>query len=201
MNHLYMLGGAGAVGAAGGGAYLIHNSISKTPTPTLESKLSGEKYLIMDSSDGNWATVVEKYNHTNTAANKKFSDLIGTATDQSLKQKCKSALASGDDALYEKAKLWCTVPRTVQQRLEDLGIRTLKMEGQDDKDTWNTLKGKYKDATEQQKIKELTISTLEGENAWQQLQTACKGYAAKDKWDADYDYFLEKVKVWCSSHE
>ncbi|AEW45659.1 hypothetical protein MHC_04005 [Mycoplasma haemocanis str. Illinois] len=201
MNYLYVLGGLGVIGVSGAGAYLINNTFFKTSETTLRSKLRGEKHLIMDSSNGNWSSVVEKYNNEKTTSDKKFSDLSGTVTDQALKEKCESALTSSDNSLYEKVKLWCIVPRNVQQRLEDLGISTLKTDGEDDKSKWNLLKDKYKDATENQKIKDFTIPTPEEAEAWKKLQAACKGYIAKDKWDAEYDYFLKKATVWCSSHE
>ncbi|CBY93018.1 hypothetical protein HF1_10100 [Mycoplasma haemofelis str. Langford 1] len=202
MNHLYTLAGAGALGAASGGAYLIHNSISKTSEPTLRSRLEKEHYSVMDPSDGNWTTVLSKYKEAGVLADKKFSDLSGEVTDQSLKQKCNSVLSSGDSSLYEKAKLWCTVPRTIQQRLEDLKITLLKTTGDDengDKTNWNKLKDKYQKATSDQKIKDFTIATPSADNAWQSLRTECAKHLSKDRWDAEYDYFLDKVTTWCSS--
>ncbi|AEG73314.1 hypothetical protein MHF_1064 [Mycoplasma haemofelis Ohio2] len=201
MNHLYTLTGLGALGAAGGGAYLIHNSASKTSEPTLRSKLEGESYFVMGLSDNNWTTVLGKYNDNNILPNKKFSDLSGTVTDQALKKKCSSALASSDDSLYEAVKIWCTVPKTVQQRLGDLKIQTLKMDGdgeEGDKTKWNALKEKYKAASEDQKIKNFTLSTS-GDEDWKSLRTECNNHLSKDRWNADYDYYLEKVIDWCTS--
>ncbi|CBY92985.1 hypothetical protein HF1_09770 [Mycoplasma haemofelis str. Langford 1] len=181
---------------------MIHNSVSKTVEPTLRSKLEGESYFVMESSDSNWAVVLGKYNDNGVLPNKKFSDLSGTVTDQTLKEKCSSALASSDDSLYEAVKIWCTVPKTVQQRLGDLGIHALKMTGENeegDKTKWNALKEKYKAASEDQKIKNFNLSTSSGDADWQSLRTECNNHLSKDRWNADYDYYLEKVIDWCTS--
>ncbi|CBY92522.1 hypothetical protein HF1_05140 [Mycoplasma haemofelis str. Langford 1] len=202
MNHLYTLGGLGVLGAASGGAYLIHNSISKPAPLSLKSKLENEKYSFMGDDDGNWDTVLSKYNESSISVDRKFADLTGTVTKDSLKKKCDGVLSSGDGSLYEKAKLWCTTPRSIQQRLEDLKIGILKMDGEDDngdKDTWVKLKDKYKGASPEQKIRGFELTSPDEADSWKKIRTACSGHMSKSRWDADYDYYLEKAMVWCSS--
>ncbi|AEW45688.1 hypothetical protein MHC_04160 [Mycoplasma haemocanis str. Illinois] len=204
MNYLYIVG-VGALGVAfGGGAYLVHSSTTKTSESTLRDRLKKDHYLVMDPHDGNWTTVLLKYKDTGILANKKFSDLTGEITDQALKKKCNRVLSSNDSSLYEKAKIWCTVPRTIQQRLEDLKTKLLKTVGDDesgDKASWNKLKDKYHQATVDQKIKGFTINNPSEDNAWQSLRTECAKHLNKERWDDEYEYYLDKVSDWCSNKE
>ncbi|CBY93000.1 hypothetical protein HF1_09920 [Mycoplasma haemofelis str. Langford 1] len=200
MNRVHALSGAVALGMASGGAYLIHNSISKTSESTLRSRLRMENHSVMESSDVNWNTVLSKYNDPNIPSDKKFSDLAGIVTKPLLKRKCSSAISSNEASLYEKAKLWCTVPKNIQQRLLDLGIHTLKMSGEGeagDKASWEKLSGKYQEVKMDQRLKGFETAD---QVDWQKLRTACSVRITKDRWDPEYDDdYLEKVTTWCSA--
>ncbi|CBY92338.1 hypothetical protein HF1_03300 [Mycoplasma haemofelis str. Langford 1] len=198
MNHFYTLAGLGALGAASGGAYLIHNSLSETSAPTLKDKLVKERYIVMGSSDSNWNTVLTKHKDSSIHSGKKFTGNITTVDD--LKKKCEKSLSSSDSSLYDAVKLWCTVPKTVQDRLKDLGVELLSMtdEASNAQEQWTKLKDKYKAIKSGEGIKEFTVSEPEGEDAWKKLRDECKKYIAKDKWDSEYDYYLDKLTTWCS---
>ncbi|AEG73345.1 hypothetical protein HF1_10080 [Mycoplasma haemofelis str. Langford 1] len=200
MNNLYMLGALGAAGALGGGIYLAYPSSTDKPasTTTIRDKLVKDSYTILNDGHSDWSKVLEKYNDTKITPDRRFTQSTETIELDVLKRSCESALSHGEDeSLYEKTKLWCTVPRTLQQRLEDLKIKLLRTDGNDDQDKWGKLKDLYKAAGDKG-IKTFAINNPDDTNAWQQLRDECKKHLNKERWDSEYEYYLGKVSDWCS---
>ncbi|AEG72641.1 hypothetical protein MHF_0362 [Mycoplasma haemofelis Ohio2] len=204
INNLYALLGLMAAGAIGGGVYFAYPSSSDPkPIATIRGKLTKEKYVILQEGDSqHWQAVLDKYNSAEYKG-KRFTTKEGTTSLEDLKKDCSTTLSKEEgDSSYEKAKLWCTVPRTVQERLKDLGIEVLKTEGDDentgDKSKWVALEGEYRNKGNND-IKELQLDTTTNDTSWQKLRNKCKEHIGKDKWSDEYDYYLDKVAKWCSN--
>ncbi|AEW45144.1 hypothetical protein MHC_01390 [Mycoplasma haemocanis str. Illinois] len=200
INNLYALLGFAAAGAVGGGIYFIYPNSPK-PITTLKERLKKEKYSVLSDDDNqNWQTVLSKYNSSEHKQNNRFVSGNGTTSLEDLKRVCSSTLAmeEGDSISYERVKLWCTVPRTVQERLKDLGIDVLKTSGDtEDKSKWVALESEYKE-TGNNDIKDFQVDSVTNDTSWQKLRNKCNEYIAKDKWSSEYDYYLDKASKWCS---
>ncbi|CBY92527.1 hypothetical protein HF1_05190 [Mycoplasma haemofelis str. Langford 1] len=213
--NLYLSGALGSAGALGGGMYLAYPS-SSDPEPvttttaseikvvtTIRERLQKDRYVLLtkDGSDSShWGTILSKYQEAKNKPNNRLMFGTENVGIDTLQKDCESSVDSDDDELYLKVKLWCTVPKAVSERLEELGVVVLKTTGNDDssgdKGRWVELAKKYKDSGNNA-IDGLTLSGND-DNDWTKLRDKCNEYFTKDRWDEKYDYYLSKVSDWCS---
>ncbi|AEW45657.1 hypothetical protein MHC_03995 [Mycoplasma haemocanis str. Illinois] len=200
-NSLYLLGALGTVSAAGGGIYFAYSN-SKL-SATIRDKLKKEGYALLSADDStNWNKVLTKYNEAKNTPNKRFNIGTDTISLEDLKRSCESYIDKEiNDDLYSKVKLWCTVPRSIRERLGDLKFNLLKTEGDDDnsgdKSKWTSLEERYRNGGNNA-IKDFKVDTQSGADTWKKLRDECKKHLDKDRWDVDYDYYLDKLSTWCS---
>ncbi|CBY92998.1 hypothetical protein HF1_09900 [Mycoplasma haemofelis str. Langford 1] len=190
-----------ATAGAGLGAYGMYSygAFSGSKAENVGTRLVDEKFeLLTNSHTEHWKTSSDKYN------SKKAS---GTeAIDETkLKTLCRDLLSKDktSDSDYKKAKLYCVVPRNVQQRLLDIGIHALKTDGQDeagDKSKWEKLATSYViHGKGEDQIESLTLTTPDSSsNNWSSLREKCKIVLEKDHWDDSFDSYLKKAKKWCT---
>ncbi|AEW45678.1 hypothetical protein MHC_04110 [Mycoplasma haemocanis str. Illinois] len=185
------------VGGVGLGAYGIYRIVPISKTENIGTRLVDEKFeLLNNSHTSHWKTSVDKYNGKKTSA---------SIDETKLKTLCKNLLAKGkdSDSDYKQAKLYCVVPRNVQQRLLDTGIHALKTDGSEeegDKSKWTTLAASYViHGKGDDQIESLTLTEAgASSNNWSSLREKCKVVLGKDHWDDSFDSYLRKAKKWCT---
>ncbi|AEG73245.1 hypothetical protein MHF_0990 [Mycoplasma haemofelis Ohio2] len=187
------LAGVGAAGL-GGGIYLTHKNSSEE-RKTILLRLEKEKYKPLKASDSNhqahWEASLTYYKQ-------QYSQKT-SYTEQELKNLCGSLFKQDDikEEDYSTAKRYCVVPRTVSQRLEDLGFKAIESSATD---KWKKLSGAYKNSGKGGKqLGNLESTTIDdSESTGEKLKNKCQEISSKNHWESDYDSLLENFKIWCT---
>ncbi|CBY92921.1 hypothetical protein HF1_09130 [Mycoplasma haemofelis str. Langford 1] len=186
------LAGVGAAGL-GGGIYLAHKN-SENPSPerkTILLRLEKEKYKPLKLDDPtHWQDSLTNYKKQHTQKT--------SYTEQELKNLCSSLFKRDDirEEDYSTAKRCCVVPRTISQRLEDLGFKVIEAS---ETEKWKKLSGEYKaSGTGNKKLGDLVNTAVDDESTGEKLKKKCQEVLAKGHWENNYDSLLEGSKTWCT---
>ncbi|CBY93012.1 hypothetical protein HF1_10040 [Mycoplasma haemofelis str. Langford 1] len=188
---------AGA-GGAGLGAYGMYSygAFSGSKAENIGTRLIEERFeLLKDSHTEQWKNSLSKYN----------SKTSSSVDENRLKDICKELISKNktSESDYKTAKLYCVVPRSVQERLKDLGLHVLKTTGDNedgDKSKWTKLAESYvTKGTGDNQIESLTLTAENtGSNNWSSLRQNCKTVLEKEHWDDKFDTYFLKSKMWCT---
>ncbi|AEW45684.1 hypothetical protein MHC_04140 [Mycoplasma haemocanis str. Illinois] len=183
-------------GVASLGAYGIYRyrDLSDSKTENIGTRLVREKFeLLKDLHTEQWKNSLSKYN-SKTSAN---------VDENRLKGICKDLIAknTSSESDYKTARLYCVVPRNVQERLKDLGFHSLKTTGDNedgDKSKWTKLAESYvTHGKGDNQIESLTLPASGGDsNNWSSLRQNCKTILEKEHWDDKFETYFLKSKMW-----
>ncbi|AEG72788.1 hypothetical protein MHF_0516 [Mycoplasma haemofelis Ohio2] len=198
MNALKMgLTSTAALGGAVGGGFLIKNAISSDEKPTVSTRLVSEGFELLNASHtSHWSTSLSKYN------SKKASGAADISEDK-LKSICQELLSKDKEAEedYKKARRYCVVPQNVSTRLSKLGLNVLTTTENTHQQQWTSLAASYvTKGTGNNQIESLTLQSANSDQTnWSKLRDQCKVVVEKDHWEENFDSYLEKAKMWCTS--
>ncbi|AEG73611.1 hypothetical protein MHF_1375 [Mycoplasma haemofelis Ohio2] len=196
--------GMGAIGAIGGGIALS-TLLSSSNKYTLKNLVEKDKWTFLtEANSSEIGKILEVYK---TKLALPFSKLSGGESNAParLLEECKklydrdSRGLNKEDSLY-KLKRWCVVPKTIQERLNDMGITLLSTQaptsGGSESAEWE---GKAKRHQENNKDKFTAISGSwnNGEGA-KKIREHCETQMKIESFKDEFYSTLEKVKIWCS---
>ncbi|CBY93297.1 hypothetical protein HF1_12890 [Mycoplasma haemofelis str. Langford 1] len=200
------LGALGAIG--GGGAALYKSELFKTKT-TLGEVVKKDKWTLLTSSDSSHISkILEAYKKSDPSKpTLLFSAFAGTEDKASEKlleecQKASNKLSddSNKDTLLKQIKKWCVVPKTVEQRLKDLGstaLSTTSPSGSTTEQAAWVEKGKTHHGDNSNKIKEVN-TTGDQNNDAKAVREACIKKNSTNSYDEDFEDALKASTLWCS---
>ncbi|AEW45857.1 hypothetical protein MHC_05005 [Mycoplasma haemocanis str. Illinois] len=201
--------GLGALGMIGGGGIALYKSeLFKTKT-TLGELVRQDKWTLLNSSNTDQISkILEAYKKSSpnkpTLLFPAFNGTENKAVEKLLEecQKASSKLSDDPDKdiFLRQIKKWCVVPKTVSQRLNDLGYKTLSTEapsGSTNEQSEWVEKGKSHHGTHDHKIKDIT-TTGDQNNDAKVIREACKKKNETNSYDEDFDDALRASTLWCS---
>lgn len=211
--------GFGTVGGAIGGGFVLNNYLS---SENIKSKLEASGFELLGqeaSNSATWNEILENYKIVVAKGDTyKFDDFLGTnpANDGTpkavdvLKKKCEETLAKKlnedkENQLYEKAKKWCTKPRTISESLGE-GFTSLKTnvdDANEEKEAWtkkvNDHKASQKD---DERIAELDLSTTKDNSQIdadiKKIKEKCKTISGIKNHADGFEDSLKKFETWCA---
>ncbi|AEG73203.1 hypothetical protein MHF_0946 [Mycoplasma haemofelis Ohio2] len=195
---LSFLGGTGAVGTAAAGAY--HFGAFSSQSPTVGDLLKKERYQLLKAKESGhqnyWKESTNKYKEKNSGQ--------PSYDEVKMKELCRNLLSKDETHKdgYEQARKYCVVPRTVSERLKDLGLTPLNTTGSEANltDKWKKLSAEYKKTGENdKKLSDLDKSTINDDTSTGALlKGKCQTVFSKGHWETDYDSLLDNAKRWCT---
>ncbi|AEG72780.1 hypothetical protein MHF_0508 [Mycoplasma haemofelis Ohio2] len=197
------MGTLGLGGVAGGGILLARNLGNKN---TLASKLESEGFTLMGEGHDQWSKTLAEYNKVKGTAEEAFKIASIDLTVDQLKEQCLSILKSESysETDKNKASRWCTIPITIQSRIEKQGRRVLNDvdDNQDDKDTWVSLVRKHLTSPESSRmsvsITDLQNDTVDDERI-KAMKGGCRSLKSKTSLEKTYLNDYSKFQDWCSA--
>ncbi|AEW45244.1 hypothetical protein MHC_01890 [Mycoplasma haemocanis str. Illinois] len=195
--------GAFGVGGIAGGSILLARNLSNEDT--LASKLESEGFIPMGTGDTQWSNTLIEYNKVKGVAEEVFKTSSVDLTIEQLKNQCLSILKSGSYSKTDKNKAsrWCTIPITIQTRIEKQGRRILNDvdNKQDDKDTWVSLVQKHL-TTDENKRMPVSINALQDgtvdDTRINAMKDGCRKLKSKTSLEKTYLDDYSKFHDWCS---
>ncbi|OAL10449.1 hypothetical protein A6V39_00095 [Candidatus Mycoplasma haematobovis] len=206
--------GASTLGGVAGGGYLLHRQLS---TDNIEKKLTTNKYQILEDSSKEWESILTSYQAiVSEDSNKhlKFNDFNGgSGQSDTLKEKCKETLKkpSSSKEDYERAKHWCTSPRTLDSALKEQGFKTLSTDTENDemdKTEWDKKLDEHIKDTQDIQNKKFSVPEIpvkapskKDKDTRAAIKKQCASLFAKKHYEKGFESNLEKAKLWCAIKE
>ncbi|CBY93341.1 hypothetical protein HF1_13330 [Mycoplasma haemofelis str. Langford 1] len=198
--------GLGALGAMGGGVALYKSGAFASKT-TLGQLVQKDSWTLLTAKDTTHiSTILEAYKKE-PKPTLPFSGFTGKEADASkrLLEECNKASDKPFDdsnkvTLLKQIKKWCVIPKTLQERLKDLGITPLSTAEPNPSSTevqdWTNKVGTYDNGNN--KFDQLASLTDGDNNAKAKtLRTTCQSKLTTKSFEESFDTILGQVKTWC----
>ncbi|OAL09957.1 hypothetical protein A6V39_03530 [Candidatus Mycoplasma haematobovis] len=200
----------GALSGVGGLGYIVQQQLT---TSDISSKLIKEDYELLEDNAIEWAEILVSYKATvGTNTKLKFEGFESTTSTNELPRLCKEAtkvdLAKDTDgAIYERAKKWCTKPRTLENLLDAQGKRFLDTDSKTDneQEKWNEKLDAHNSAgtSNTNKFSQLDLLTSgslqKNPETRNKLKEKCASLKNKKHHEKDFEKELRQAELWCST--